>query len=280
MLPKDQVKHYQDHGYLILKEALHEGMLEPLRKATDRVTRRARRGDWPHIRKATDNDIWGVSHLLHPDLGEGIFAEYLASSVVIDVVGDLLAIAPDSRSKELQLELANMLVNPAMRDHEIGWHRDLVRGDMSPEKELVELHQRERGIQWNTALYDEACLLIIPGSHLRSKTPEERDVVFNRPRDPIPGKMIISLEAGQGVYYNANLIHRGVYSNSERRETLHCCMGAVDNTLLRPHIYTGLAWMDRPGFRISLPQALQPLYDNFLKMKLKYDALPVKPQRV
>ena len=92
--------------------------------------------------------------------------------------------------------------------------------------------------------------------------------------------MAVKLTAGQGVYYNANLIQRGVYTKSMRRETLHCCMGAVDHALLRSHIYTGSSWMDRPGFRETLPERLQPLFDNFLQRKLVNDALAEKPQRV
>lgn len=271
MLTRTEIRQFQNRGYVILDNAVPDGLLEPLREATDRVTRKAREGAWPHIRRAGEGDIWGVSHLLHPDLAEPVFADYIASPVVIDVVGDLLGIPPERRSETLQLELVNMLVNPALADHEIGWHRDLIRQDLEPEEEMAELRKLKHGIQWNTALYDETCLYIVPASHRRPKTPEEREIVFGRPREPMPGQMAVELRAGQGVYYDSNLLHRGVYPKAMRRETLHCCMGSIQGAPLRTYIYTGLAWMDRPGFRDALPCPLHPLYDNFLDKKQKFD---------
>ncbi len=272
MLTNDQIRQFKEQGYIILNNAAPEHLLVPLREATDRVTRKARKGTWTHIRRARETDIWGVSHLLHPDLDEPVFAQYIASPIVIHVVGDLLGLTPEQHPQELQLELVNMLVNPAQADHEIAWHRDLIRKDLPPEEELTELKKLKHGVQWNTALYNETCLYIVPGSHRRPKTPEERHIVFNHPQDPLPGQFPVTLEAGQGVYYDANLLHRGIYPKAMRRETLHCCMGAVAGAAQRSHIYTGLAWMDHPAFRNSLPETLHPLYNNFLKHKKAFDA--------
>jgi hypothetical protein len=192
--------------------------------------------------------------LLHPDLGEPIFADYVASPPVLEVVADLLG-------ADLKLELVNMLVNPAQHDYEIGWHRDLVRADLPPDEELKALEKFSEGVQWNTALYDEACLVIVPASHHRAKTPEERDICFNRPNDPMPHQMAVSLQAGQGVYYISNLLHRGVYSCRQQRETIHACMESVHASVRK---IDALAWMKTPGFRESLPPKLVPLLDNFL----------------
>ncbi|MBI4552470.1 MAG: phytanoyl-CoA dioxygenase family protein [Candidatus Latescibacteria bacterium] len=266
MLTSSQLRHYRDHGYLIIERAVPDGLLEPLRTAAGRLTDRTRRGEWPYKRDAGDGDIWGVSHLLHPDVGEPIFAEYIASPVVLDVVADLLRVSAEAQTTPLQLELVNMLVNPAKHDYEIGWHRDLVRADLPPDEEVAELRKLQLGVQWNTALYDEACLHIVPASHLRPKTETERDVVFNHPTDSMPDQLTVELKAGQGVYYNANLLHRGVYRKDQRRETLHCCMGTVEGAKLRASLYGWLAWMTRPDVRQTLPERLHPLYDNFVKM--------------
>ena len=269
---ESQIRDYENSGYTMIDNAIPEGLLEPLRQATARVTEKTRKGEWPHKRRAGEDDIWGVSHLLHPDLGEPIFAEYIASPVVIDIVGGLLKIKPQDHVARLQLELVNMLINPAKRDYEIDWHRDLVRADLPPKEELMELMKLQDNVQWNTALYDEACLYIVPGSHLRPKTVEEREVVFNRPRDPIKGQMAVELRAGQGVYYNANLIHRGVYPQKIRRQTLHCCMGLADGAPLRQHLYKNLSWMvERPGFRETLPDKLIPLFENFVRAASEVD---------
>jgi hypothetical protein len=82
----------------------------------------------------------------------------------------------------------------------------------------------------------------------------------------MPGQLAVALTAGQGVYYNANLLHRGVYSNHQRRETLHCCMGSIEGSHLRSSLYEWLAWMTQPGFRETLPERLHPLHENFVRM--------------
>jgi hypothetical protein len=89
-----------------------------------------------------------------------------------------------------------MLVNPGKRDHEIGWHRDLVSTELPPDKEQTALMQVVRSVQWNTALYDEACLYIVPGSHTRVSTDEARDIVKNRSFDAMPGQIAVELKAG------------------------------------------------------------------------------------
>jgi len=270
MLTELQIESFEGQGYVIIDNAIPDGMLQPLREATGRVAEKTRRGEWPYKRSTGEDDIWGVSHLLHPDLCEPIFAEYMASPVVIDVVGGLLRLSTEDRPKRLQLDLVNMLLNPAKRDYEIDWHRDTVRADFPPEEEIKELTKRQYGVQWNTALYDEACLYIVPGSHRRPKTEEEREIVLSRPKDFMPGQMAVRLKAGQGVYYNANLLHRGVYPRDMRRETLHCCMGLIEGAPLRVFVYKSLAWMEAPNFRKTLPERLTPLYDNYVRMSKKF----------
>jgi hypothetical protein len=80
--------------------------------------------------------------------------------------------------------------------------------------------------------------------------------------------MAVELKAGQGVYYNSNLLHRGVYSKDQRRETLHCCLSTIEGAKLMrpPSFYKSMAWMEKPGFRESLPERLVHLYDNFVRM--------------
>src|SRR5205807_424113 len=154
----------------------------------------------------------------------------------------------------LRLELVNMLVNPARRDFAIGWHRDLLRQELPPEEELAHLSQLHDGIQWNTALYDEACLSIVPGTHRRCATPEEREIQFRHPMEPMPGEMAVALKSGQGVYYNSQLIHRGIYPCAQQRETIHACLHVAGSAAHRNYYYASLNWMDIPGFRDRLPE--------------------------
>ena len=258
MLTDQQHRQFAEDGYVVIENAVEPALFEPLRAASARVIERTRRGDWPHKRVIGDGDLWGISHLLHPELGEPVFAEYMASAPVLEVATDLLG--PD-----LRLGLVNMLFNPTHADHAIGWHRDILRREMPPEQEVAELSRLKGSLQWNTALYDDDCLLIVPGSHLRAATPEEREILFQRPMEPLPQQLVVSLKPGQGVYYDNQLIHRGVYSHSSPRATLHAALTHSQAKGFCIH-YEAVRWMEAPGFRESLPARLLPLYDNWLDL--------------
>ena len=50
------------------------------------------------------------------------------------------------------------------------------RPEVSSEEEIRELEKPCFATQWNAALYDDECLLVVPGSHRRPRTPEEMRV--------------------------------------------------------------------------------------------------------
>lgn len=193
----------------------------------------------------------------------------MATSAVIDVVADLLSVSGEPKDTPLQLELVNMLVNPATKDQQIGWQRDLVRVDQSTHDELTALKSARHGIQWNAALYEDHCLHIVPGSHRRASTPAERSTVHKTPLESLQGQLMVKLDPGQGAYYNANLLHRGVYSKTSVRHTLHACMGTMQGSESRQDLYRWLSWMNVPSFGETLPDCLRPLHANFMRMARK-----------
>ena len=81
----------------------------PLRAATARVTARTRAGEWPHKRRASDDDIWGVSHLLHPELAEPIFAEYMGISQMQGVL-DGNQLQPTDTAKTVRVRDGQTLI--------------------------------------------------------------------------------------------------------------------------------------------------------------------------
>src|SRR5207253_1582282 len=77
-----------------------------------------------------------------------------------------------------------------------------------PDHELAALNQAQDYLQWNAALYDDSCLIIVPASHTRIMTPEEKENLLNAPTAPMPNQITVHLQAGQTAYYNPNLLHR------------------------------------------------------------------------
>lgn len=248
-------------GFVVISSAIPPAQLEQLRAATHQVASLARVGSWPSVRTlpkqfppwprnspdvAREHGIWGVQGMMHPDLPHSAtFAAMYFSDAVVGPTKELLQCDDDG---ELVMELFNLLVRPD-RDFELRWHRDDIPATATPEQELARLNQPAYSAQWNLALYDDASLIVVPGSHVRARTDAERDA------DPfskdIPGQMVVFLKAGDVVFYNNNILHRGAYDSRVERMTLHGSAGHVAGSTLRARnvLQHGVKdWIDRVDF--------------------------------
>ena len=86
-------------GYVLVSNLVPADMLSDLRSACDRVVAKTRAGKWPHRRVVGKQfppygdgnpDSWGVQHVMHPELGEPIFARWYASDGLVSAATDLL----------------------------------------------------------------------------------------------------------------------------------------------------------------------------------------------
>lgn len=222
-------------------------MLLAQKAASKYVTDRARQGKWPSVRTVPKqyppwqpfqpgDNIWGVQHLLHPDMSvRDTFAELYFSDAILNVVKELVGLKHDEKADDkLVMELFNLLVSPSdKRDFELCWHRDDIRPDVSREEEERILKEKSPGgtqlhAQYNIALFDDASLIVVPGSHKRARTEEERNA------DPyesnLSGQLVVDLKAGDTVFYNSNILHRGSYKGIDAKQelgrfTLHGSVG-------------------------------------------------------
>ncbi|KAK7953744.1 phytanoyl-CoA dioxygenase [Apiospora saccharicola] len=239
-------------GFVIIRQILSPAELEPLRAAAVRTMALARAGKWPHIRTVgkqfppwpskpdpAGGGIWGVQHLLHPDLPDSpVFAQSYFSAAVLDIVKALLSVSGDDegdhggrgecRDDDLVMELYNMLVRPDA-PFELRWHRDDVPWTADAAEELVRLEAAEHAhAQWNLALCDgDASLVVVRGSHRRARTEAERaaepfQTLIN---DEEGAQLTVRLDAGDAVFYDNNIVHRGVYDCRQERLSLHGTVG-------------------------------------------------------
>lgn len=118
-------------------------------------------------------------------------------------------------------------MNPSKTPFSLAWHRDAIPPETLKDREIELLKAPRFGTQWNTALYDDECLIVVPGSHCRPRTEEERKVTIEDPRAPISGELVVKLKAGDTVFYDNNILHRAVYPVKPVRVTLHACMGTI-----------------------------------------------------
>ena len=90
---------YDDQGYVLVPDLIPLDLLPTLHAACDRVIAKTRTGAWPHRRTVgkqfppfddTNPDSWGVQHVMHPALGEPVFAQWYTSEGVRAVSAALL----------------------------------------------------------------------------------------------------------------------------------------------------------------------------------------------
>ncbi|KAG9229647.1 hypothetical protein BJ875DRAFT_183178 [Amylocarpus encephaloides] len=228
-------------GFVLIPSLLTPSQLQTLRSTTLEIDALARAGKWPHVRtlpkqfppwtippgtNPAANGIWGVQFLMHPKLSPSTtFIQHYFSSPIINVVKELI----ECEDEELVLELFNLLVRPD-EDFELVWHRDDIPWNASTEEEKERLgvgKPRERAwhAQWNLALHDDNSLIVIPGSHRRAKTDRER--AAGPHETGLPGEIKVEMKAGDVVFYDNNILHRGKYDAGKPRATLHGSMGRI-----------------------------------------------------
>ncbi len=149
-----------------------------------------------------------------------VFAASYFNDTIVGTVEQLL----DCKEDCLVMELFNLLIRPT-QDFELRWHRDDIPPSASVQEEQRRLEEPAWHAQWNLALYDDESLIVVPGSQKRARTEEERAA------DPyeknMPGQLMVTLKAGDLIFYDNNILHRGVYDSGNERMTLHGSVGHV-----------------------------------------------------
>ncbi|GES60231.1 phytanoyl-CoA dioxygenase family protein [Aspergillus terreus] len=242
----------QKNGFVVIPSLLSPTEVAQFRAAATKATTLTRTGHWPHFRTvpkqfppwpttpppASEGGIWGVQHLLHPEMpGRAEFARFYFSDKVLAVAEELLGITADAHKQDgeepLVMELFNLLVAPETKDFELRWHRDDIPETVSAEEEAALLAKKSPGgrqshAQYNLALCPDASLIVVPGSHRRVRTEIERNA--GPYEAELPGQLVVELQPGDAVFYDSNILHRGVYrgkpeGGEESRLTLHGSLG-------------------------------------------------------
>lgn len=252
----DYLSQLKKDGFVVVKAIQSKEQLQRLQEASRKVTELARSGGWPHIRtvgkqfppwNAADRDkgIWGVQHLMNPEMpSSDLFTALYFSDAVLSIVKALLQCSDE----DLVMELFNMLVRPE-HDFELRWHRDDIPAEATPDEEMERLSRPAFHAQYNFALFDDDSLVVVPGSHARARTDTERRAgPFEK---VLPDQLVVKLEPGDIAFYNNNILHRGVYDSKKERMTLHGSVGHVGGSNLRARnvLQHGVgAWVSRCDF--------------------------------
>jgi Phytanoyl-CoA dioxygenase (PhyH) len=289
----------QRDGFVVVRSILSPSEVATLREAATEVTSMTRNAKWPYLRSvpkqfppwpntpppSSEGGIWGVQHLMHPEMPHrDEFVNAYFSPKILGVAEELLGISDDGsfeQDEKLVMELFNLLVAPENKAFELRWHRDDIPETVTPERELELLQEKspegkQSHAQYNLALCPDASLIVVPGSHRRVRTEIERAA------DPyeavLPNQLLVKLEPGDAVFYDSNILHRGIYrpkveGGEETRLTLHGSLGLKDNTKADNKVRAtavlqhGIGfWIDREDASLGAGERAEKMRANLISL--------------
>lgn len=231
------IEEYHSLGYTIFRDIVPPALLADLRRQTDLgrpIARRLYGANAPRLPAASQ----------HPELDLSVFDELdrlpgLTQALEGIFERDAAVMEHMSKAREYAV-----LYEPGDSPYCMPWHRDM--RDLFPGLDLDKWHQAIHDPrmfnQSNIALYDDACLWAVPGSHSRRDTPAEIRRFPDRPiQQPdvsrmsheaaeyacrqyamsMPGAQQIFLNAGDYMIYRNTIWHVGVYVPYVKRATIH-----------------------------------------------------------
>ena len=153
--------------------------------------------------------------MLLPDKYDDAWGEWLAE----DLDGHLQVLV---EGEAVRHSLFGMLASGGGQPYEQAWHRDLGKAGEVDEEDFYRRHHGHF-VQFNAPLLPgDRFLNIVPGSHLRASTTEEIEAASAGVEADMSGAMVVELEPGDIVYYDANLWHRGWNPQGVNRWSMHC----------------------------------------------------------
>ncbi len=223
---------YITAGLTVLRGVIPVSLLADLRRETDKARAIARLNSGPQSQRL--QPVYGYEELDHRS-----FRDFLGLPGMQATVEGILGISHQASDN------MGVLLEPAQNPWCTNWHRDVAHHIAGLDMQSFQPAARDLRMfnQFNAALYDDHSLWIVPGSHNREDTPEERACfptampvapelsedasVEERERVCLeysyrmPGAVPVVLFAGDCAFYRASGWHLGNYVPYTKRATLH-----------------------------------------------------------
>lgn len=250
MLTEEQVQAFYDEGYVVVRGIVAEGDLPHYRAAYERMVEKvAANPSKEYGTRIMNGETWGCNALLHPDLYEPAFTDFLDNEKLLSALSSILG--PDLRVAGLKA-----IWSPATVEYDLIWHRDGPNEDYS-------LDGSQPHIQFNTALYPDASFRLVPGSHRRPLTDAEL-AQARTGTGPLPGETVCALEPGDALFMHSKTFHRGQCPAGTLRRSFHTILSRTDKPISADELAKYRRWYDALGLEGTLPPRVQRLFDNML----------------
>ena len=256
-------RQYAENGYFIVDGLADGAMLDRLEAAGRHVVEKTRSGEINLSGQGPE--ATGIVGLIAPEFGQKVFAEYQISDPIMRYVNGFIG-------PNLSMGLS-VLWSFENRKYDSAWHRDIGPprdATASPEEEQQILDEPSKWFKWQTALLDDPCLWVVPGSHRRTRTDIETEVLNGDRKSHLPGEEQVILKRGETVFWEGRLMHRGRRPEGfERRLSLAGSFARYDPSGEVDELPDHFRWQIEDSVRDYLPEKMVPYYDRWREPHLK-----------
>jgi len=198
MLSPDQLSHYQEHGYLILKNWISEQEIQLMRKDVSRMIQ-------------DDTIKQDVAYTTLPDgrkVINRISRQLAHSETMRQVYGNpkILSTVASLYGPDFLPFAESIVIKMPTDGAPFPWHQD---------GQFKTGPQPERGVNFGIYLYpsnqNNGCLYVIPGSHLKGQVDIQKQI--EQHGQHLPNAIPVATNPGDVVLHSRNLIH-GSFPNT------------------------------------------------------------------
>ena len=225
---------YNQNGYVVLRDFLSTNEVLRLNELVDDIHQRWLQKNEEAFREDRLINMHSLTHAEYftdqPENRLKLF-KAITPTKLVELLDELF-------ETEIHFHNTQLFFNPFDPEQSPYWHRDLQFSPIADEtqrlkqQEMLSLHVR-------IPLVKEMGVRVIPGTHNRWDTELERQVRLEQDghhnSEDLPGSVLVDLEPGDVMIFNAQMIHCGHYTNNESRKALDLCVGSshelVDGSL-------------------------------------------------
>lgn len=227
-------KAYEAQGFAVVRQWLAPDAIVALKREVDRIHAQwmaENRSQYEEERMVNMHSLTGRRYF-HNEAERVRFFDMLASDRITALIDGMFG-------DGIYFHNTQLFFNPWQNRRLPYWHRDM---QYSPVDDAAQASEQARMLSLHVRipLLPEHGIEVIPGTHRRWDTPEESDIRLEwngrRNSEELSGGLLVALDQGDVMVFDAQMIHRGNYALNQERKAFDLCVG-------RPHPFT-LRYLD------------------------------------
>ena len=198
-MKSSEIEFFKENGFLVKKNPISLKSLEKARNSFKKIVSKARTGDYKYIRVYDDYsnnlNLAGIDLLFHPEIIDQNIINLLNESEIINYAKDILG-------ENIKLTLSRYHLTENI-SHVGNWHRDALP------------NQKTTSLQINLYLFNEKGIQVLPKSHLKELSEENKLKIAKSPFSSLKNAQLIETRETECLIFNPAIFHRG-YSPYKR----------------------------------------------------------------